>query len=192
MESHRLDGPSQMAAHGRYWLALPDRWPALKWGMIGIAVLTLGLVAISPWYGIYVRDDDSLPQYSFFLLKKGAVPQRGDLVAFEMAQVYADRVRPGGVQRPYVRVGRLWLKQALGVEGDTVQINGRTVLVSDRPVATVIERDVFKQPVEPATFVSPIPPGYYYLGLPHPRSFDSRVIGYVAAEDIRGVVWPIF
>ena len=60
------------------------------------------------------------------------------------------------------------------------------------PVASVIHKDIFKQPVEPAQFVSPIPEGQYYLGLPHPRSFDSRVIGYVSAKDVRGVVWPIF
>jgi conjugal transfer pilin signal peptidase TrbI len=192
MDSNGLASGSKETDLGRALLGIPDRWPKLKWAMIGLAAVTLGLVAISPWYGIYVRDDESLPQYSFFFLKKGAVPQRGDYVAFEMTQQYADRVRPSGFQRPYARVGRLWLKQVIGIEGDAVELDGRTVRISNRPVATVIQRDVFKQPVEPASFVSPIPPGFYYLGLPHPRSFDSRVIGYVDSQDIRGVVWPFF
>ncbi|MEK7760496.1 MAG: S26 family signal peptidase [Nitrospirota bacterium] len=173
-------------------LHLPERFPVFKWVAIGLAVIVGGLVAISPWYGIYVRDDESLPQYSFFLLRKGVIPQRGDLVAFEMTQVYADRVHPSGYQRPYARVGRLWLKEAYGVAGDEVVVEGRSVTVHGRAVATVVERDFLKQPVEPAQFVSPIPEGQYYLGLPHPRSFDSRVIGYVGSEDIKGVVWPIF
>ncbi len=173
-------------------LQWPDRYPAVKWAVMGLAVVTLSMVAVSPWYGIYVRDDESLPQYSFFLLRKGVIPQRGDLVAFEMTQVYADRVHPSGYQRPYARVGRLWLKEAYGVAGDEVVVEGRSVTVHGRAVATVVERDFLKQPVEPAQFVSPIPEGQYYLGLPHPRSFDSRVIGYVGSEDIKGVVWPIF
>lgn len=169
-----------------------ERRPWIRRSAVGIAAMTLILTAISPWYGIYVRDDESLPKYSFFLLKKGAQPHRGDLVAFEMAQEYADRVLPVGYQRPYARVGKLWLKEAYGVAGDQVFLDGRTVIVNGQPVGNVLERDIFKQPVEPANFVSPIPRGQLYLGLPHPRSFDSRVIGYVSTKDVRGVVWPIF
>ncbi len=188
-----MDTPQLGRSQWQRWVELPDRWPMVKWSMVGISGLVLALVLISPWYGVYVRDDESLPQYSFFLLKKGVTPQRGDLVAFEMAQEYADRVRPAGFQRPYARVGKLWLKEAYGVAGDRVRVDGRTIVVGDRPVATVIERDVLKQPVEPAEFETPVvPPGHYYLGLPHPRSFDSRVIGYVSMKDIRGVVWPIY
>ena len=170
----------------------PERHPWVTRTALGLAALSLAVTAISPWYQIYVRDDESLPQYSFFILHKGALPQRGEYVAFEMAQEYADRVQPAGFQRPYARVGKLWLKEAYGLAGDTVRVEGRTIVVNEQPVATVIEKDIFKQPVEPARFVSPIPEGQYYLGLPHPRSFDSRVIGYVSAKDVRGIVWPIF
>jgi len=166
--------------------------PWAKQTALGLAAVSLALTAISPWYQIYVRDDESLPEYSFFILHKGVLPQRGEYVAFEMAQEYANRVQPAGFQRPYARVGTLWLKAAYGVAGDSVRVDGRTIFVNDQPVATVIEQDIFKQPVEPARLVSPIPEGQYYLGLPHPRSFDSRVIGYVSSKDVRGVVWPIF
>lgn len=176
----------------RRWTAWMERHPWTTWTAVALAAVSLALTAISPWYQIYVRDDESLPQYSFFILHKGALPERGDYVAFEMAQEYADRVQPSGFQRPYARVGKLWLKEAYGLAGDTVRVKGRIILVNDQPVASVIEKDIFKQTVEPAHFVSPIPKGEYYLGLPHPRSFDSRVIGYVSAKDVRGVVWPIF
>jgi conjugal transfer pilin signal peptidase TrbI len=169
-----------------------ERHPWAKRTALGLAAVSLALTAISPWYQIYVRDDESLPEYSFFVLHKGVLPQRGEYVAFEMAQEYADRVQPVSFQRPYARVSKLWLKEAYGVAGDTVHVEGRTIFVNEHHVATVIEQDIFKQPVEPARFVSPIPEGQYYLGLPHPRSFDSRVIGYVSAKDVRGVVWPMF
>lgn len=174
------------------WADWAERHPWVKRTALGLAVLSLLLTAISPWYGIYVRDDESLPEYSFFILQKGAVPHRGDYVAFEMAQEYADRVQPAGFQRPYARVGKLWLKEAYGMAGDAVHVDGRSIFVNERQMATVIETDIYKQPVEPAQFVSPIPDGQYYLGLPHARSFDSRVIGYVSQKDVKGVVWPIF
>jgi conjugal transfer pilin signal peptidase TrbI len=174
------------------WNEWMDGHPWVKWTVLGLAVCSLVLTTISPWYQIYVRDDESLPEYSFFILHKGALPQRGEYVAFEMAQEYADRVQPTGFQRPYARVGKLWLKEAYGLAGDTVRVDGRKIFVNDEKVATVIEKDIFKQPAEPAHFVSPIPEGQYYLGLPHSRSFDSRVIGYVSEKDVRGVVWPIF
>jgi conjugal transfer pilin signal peptidase TrbI len=179
-------------ARACHWAEWAGRHPWVTRTAVGLAAVSLALTAISPWYQIYVRDDESLPQYSFFILCKGALPQRGEYVAFEMAQEYADRVQPSGFQRPYARVGKLWLKEAYGLAGDAVRVEGRTIFVNEQPVATVIEKDLFRQPVAPAQFVSPIPQGEYYLGLPHPRSFDSRVIGYVSAKDVRGVVWPIF
>ncbi len=177
------------ARRGADWM---EGYPWVKRTALGLAALSLALTAISPWYQIYVRDDESLPQYCFFILHKGVLPQRGEYVAFEMAQEYADRVQPSGFQRPYARVGKLWLKEAYGLAGDTVRVDGRTIFVNNQVVAAVVEKDIFKQPVEPAHLSSPIPEGQYYLGLPHPRSFDSRVIGYVSSKDVRGVVWPIF
>jgi len=174
---------------GTEW-AVRDGW--MKRGAFILAAVSVTAWLVSPWYQIYVRDDESLPQYSFFLIKKGAVPKRGDYVAFEMTQAYADHVRPQGATRPYARVGKLWLKEAYGVTGDTVRVDGRTIYVNERQVATVIERDTYRQPIEPADLPSVIPDGAYYLGLPHPRSFDSRVIGLVEAKDVRGVVWPMF
>jgi len=174
---------------GTEW-AVRDGW--IKRCALGLAGVSILACLVSPWYGIYVRDDESLPEYSFFIIDKQAVPKRGDYVAFEMTQAYADRVRPQGAMRPYARVGNLWLKEAYGVTGDPVRVDGRTIYVNDRKVATVIERDLYRQRIEPAELPPVIPDGFYYLGLPHPRSFDSRVIGLVEAKDVRGVVWPIF
>src|SRR5215831_5900905 len=92
------------------WAEWTEHHPWVTRTAVGLAAVSLALTAISPWYQIYVRDDESLPQYSFFILHKGAFPQRGEYVAFEMAQEYADRVQPAGFQRPYARVGKLWLK----------------------------------------------------------------------------------
>jgi conjugal transfer pilin signal peptidase TrbI len=179
----------QMLWRATEW-AVRDGW--VKRCAFGLAVLSLAAWAISPWYGVYLRDDESLPQYTLFIVKKGVTPKRGDYVAFQMTQTYADRVEPHGAYRPYARVGKLWLKEAYGVAGDTVHVDGRDVYVNERLVATVIERDKYKQPVEPAHFPATIPEGAYYVGLPHPRSFDSRVIGLIEAKDIQGVVWPIW
>jgi conjugal transfer pilin signal peptidase TrbI len=147
---------------------------------------------MDPWYTLAVRDDESLPQYSFFLIKKGAVPGRGDYVAFQMTDEYANRFQPNGALRPYARVGKLWVKRAYGAAGDAIAVQDRTIVINGESIATALERDRYEQPMVTASFTSPIPAGHYYLGLPHPRSFDSKYIGLVSLKDIQGVVYPLF
>lgn len=159
---------------------------------MALASLALALAAISPWYSLAVRDDESLPQYSFFLIEKGAVPGRGNYVAFRMTDEYANRFQTAGSLRPYARVGKLWVKRAYGAAGDSIAVEDRKVLINGEYIATALQRDRYQQPMVLAQFRSPIPAGHYYLGLPHPRSFDSKYIGLVSLNDIQGVVHPLF
>jgi conjugal transfer pilin signal peptidase TrbI len=160
--------------------------------VLGIGVIWTLLAVASPWYQLALRSDESLPDYRLYLIEKGREPQRGELVAFVMAQTSADRVQPAGLGRPYTRVGVLWTKRLVGVPGDRVEVRGRQVLVNGAVVGEGLERDRLGQPIRLATLESPIPRGQYYVALPHPRSFDSRYYGYVRGEDLRGVVTPIW
>jgi conjugal transfer pilin signal peptidase TrbI len=162
-------------------IAWHDRHPKVVFALLGVGVIWPVLALASPWYQLALRSDESLPDYRLFLIQKGREPQRGELVAFVMAQASADRVQPAGPARPYTRVGVLWTKRLVGVPGDQVEVRGRQVLVNGAVVGEGLERDRLG-----------IPPGQYYLALPHPRSFDSRYYGYVRAEDLRGVVTPIW
>lgn len=169
-----------------------DRHPKVALALLGIGVIWPVLAVASPWYQLALRSDESLPDYRLFLIEKGREPQRGELVAFVMAQASADRVQPAGLARPYTRVGVLWTKRLVGVPGDRVEVRGRQVLVNGAVVGEGLERDRLGQPIRLAKLESPIPRGQYYVALPHPRSFDSRYYGYVRAEDLRGVVTPIW
>ena len=169
-----------------------DRHRKLVLAILGIGMIWPVVAVASPWYQLALRSDESLPDHRLFLIQKSREPKRGDLVAFVMARAYADRVEPAGLARPYTRVGILWTKQVLGMPGDRVEVRGRQVLVNGEAVGESLERDRLGQAIQLAQFESPIPPGRYYVALPHPRSFDSRYYGYVRAEDLRGVVIPIW
>lgn len=169
-----------------------DGHPKVALALLGIGVIWPVLALASPWYQLVLRSDDSLPDYRLFLIEKGREPKRGELVAFVMGQASADRVQPAGPARPYTRVGMLWTKRLVGVPGDRVEVRGRQVLVNGAVVGEGLERDRLGQPIRLAKFETPIPPGQYYVALPHPRSFDSRYYGYVRAADLRGVVTPIW
>ena len=173
-------------------LTWPERHPWVRRAAVTLATISLVLAAVSPWYSVAVRDDESLPQYSFFLIEKGAVPRRGDYVAFRMTENYANRFQPHGALRPYARVGKLWVKQAYGTAGDHIAVEGPRIFINGRYLATALEQDRYHQRMRTAEFPITIPPDQYYLGLPHPRSFDSKYIGLVALKDIQGVVHPLF
>jgi conjugal transfer pilin signal peptidase TrbI len=67
-----------------------------------------------------------------------------------------------------------------------------TIIINGREVGRTLTRDRYGQEIRAAELVSPIQPGQYYVQLEHPRSFDSRYFGYLAREDIRGVVIPLW
>jgi type IV secretory pathway protease TraF len=173
-------------------LTWPERHPWVRRAGFTLATISLVLAAVSPWYSVAVRDDESLPQYAFFIIEKGAVPTRGNYVAFRMTEEYANRFQAAGSLRPYARVGHLWVKQAYGMAGDQIAVEGPRIFINGRYLATALEQDRYHQRLRTAKFPTTIPADQYYLGLPHPRSFDSKYIGLVALKDIQGVVHPLF
>lgn len=189
-------------AAGRRWLAGLGRvaaHPAVRRTTLALAVVLLAGLAAAPWGQLLVRVDESWPHHRVFWLTRDDGPyERGDLVAYELSQALADRIQPPEArERDYVRTGMLYLKRVLGVPGDRIAVEplagGRArILINGQPVGETVGRDRTGQPIETGPLPSPIPPGMYYVSLPHPRSFDSRYYGYVPASLIEGRVTPLF
>ncbi|GJL52193.1 MAG: hypothetical protein NPIRA01_34200 [Nitrospirales bacterium] len=169
-------------SRARWWIA----------SCVVASILILALQAIQPWIQVLIRDDESWPHHRFFLLRKGISPERGSLVAFTMTDTYADRVKPGGMPRPYARVGLLWLKRVVGMPGDRVDVVEDVVRVNGEEVAKGLKRDRLGQDIEVVSLESPIPNDAVFVALPYPRSFDSRYFGYVNMKDIIGEVYPLW
>lgn len=187
---------------GRRWLAGPARvaaHPAVRRTTLGLAVVLLAGLAAAPWGQLLVRVDESWPHHRLFWLTRDDGPyERGELIAYELTQGLVDRIRPSEArERDYVRTGMLYLKRVLGVPGDQVAVeplaDGRArILINGQPVGETVGRDRMGRPIETGPLPSPIPPGMYYVALPHPRSFDSRYYGYVPETMIEGRVRPLW
>jgi len=147
---------------------------------------------ISPWYQISLRVDESFPSHYLFFIDHQRAPHRGDLASFVMPSFAKDRVKPEGIDRPYLRIGDLWMKRVVGVPGDRVEIQGLQVLINGTVVGESVVLDRAQQPISLADFPQVIPPGFVYLSLEtHPRSFDSRYLGLLPSSILEGVVTPL-
>jgi conjugal transfer pilin signal peptidase TrbI len=179
------------------WTAWTRR-PAVRAAVVVLALCLVGAHAASPWGQLLIRVDESWPYHRVFWLARSDGPyERGAYVAYRFVEALGGRLRPPEArEREYVRYGQLYLKRVLGVPGDRVETrpvgdgrDGRVeILINGQPVGHTLGRDRLGRPIEPGPLPSPIPSGMYYVALSHPRSFDSRYIGYVPEALIEGEV----
>ena len=158
--------------------------------LMGVAALPLLVAAVSPWWQLYLRDSASWPYHVLFAVHKGVMPERGELVAFQLRQSYLDRVAPTDRPRPQLRGDTAWVKRVMGMPGDRVDVVGNDVLINGQVVAQGIGQDRFGVPLELAPG-RVLQAGEYYTLLPHPRSMDSRYYGAVSQADFIGVAIPL-
>ncbi|MEW6542472.1 MAG: S26 family signal peptidase [Nitrospirota bacterium] len=166
------------------------RSPALRWPVLAVTTLLWIMILASPWVGLAIRSDESWPHHRLFLIVKARSPARGEFAAFSMTAELAARVQPPR-DRPYARVGALWMKRVVGIEGDRITLlpmnGGQTmILINGQRTGVALSHDRTGQPIQVAALPAVIPPGYVYVSLDHPRSFDSRYFGLVPMAAILG------
>ncbi|MEF8714908.1 MAG: signal peptidase I [Accumulibacter sp.] len=122
----------------------------------------------------------SLPG-TLFLIQKGTLPNRGDLVAFRWLAHW-----------PYPQ-GSLFVKRLIGMPGSIVSARDRDFFVDGYPVGRAKERARTGESLEIGA-VGTIPEAHYYVAGEHPDSLDSRyrLTGWVARQQIVGRAHRIF
>ena len=120
-------------------------------------------------------DSDEYVLINALAYRLGAVPQRGDVVAFRH-----ERTAPS-----------VYLKRVIGVPGDRVEIRQGVVYVNGTELTEPYVR--FRDTRSAAALIVPAS-SYYVLGDNRANSDDSRFWGFVPATDIVGRavigVWP--
>lgn len=137
-------------------------------------------LALGRAYLVAFNLTESLPG-TLFLIEKGTLPNRGDLVAFRWQASW-----------PYPQ-GSLFVKRLVGVPGSIVSASGRDFFVDGQPVGCAKERARTGESLEIGP-VGTIPDEHYYVAGAHPDSLDSRyrLTGWVGRQQIVGKAQRIF
>lgn len=156
---------------------------AKAYGMLALALgsyaIWSGLSRWSDTHGFLINTTDSLPNWAF-LLDRTVPPEKGELVFFRAPQSRVVEVHFGKGEH-------LFGKQVLGVPGDVVSRDGRTLLVNGRRVAIAKLKTKRGLALDLGP-VGVIPAGCYYVGTANKDGFDSRYaqIGWICRDRIVG------
>lgn len=150
-----------------------------RWGLAYAAALA-GAFWFHSHYALGLNATHSLPG-TLYLIERGAIPQRGEHVAFRWA---------GGGPYP---AGVTFIKVLAGQPGDTVTRDGATFSVAGTALGQAKATSRRGEPLEPGP-TGTLPEGRYFVYAPHPDSLDSRyaLTGWIAREQIIGRARAIF
>lgn len=161
------------AMFSRSQLLSEHKFPLALWAMAAY-------LAFCRFYLVALNLTESLPG-TIFLIEKGIMPQRGELVAFRWEANW-----------PYPR-GCIFVKKLVGLPGSVVSAKGREFFVDGTPVGRAKERARTGEPLD----IGPrgkITEGRYYVAGTHPDSLDSRyqLTGWVGQDQIVGKAYRVF
>jgi conjugal transfer pilin signal peptidase TrbI len=150
-----------------------------RWGL-AYAAAVAGGVWFHSHYTLGLNATHSLPG-TLYLIERGALPQRGEHVAFRWA---------GGGPYP---VGVTFIKVLAGQPGDTVTRDGPTFVVAGTALGQAKPTSRRGEPLEPGP-TGTLPEGRYFVFAPHPDSLDSRyaLTGWIAREQFLGRARALF
>ena len=150
-----------------------------RWGL-AYAAAVAGGAWFHSHYTLGLNATHSLPG-TLYLIERGALPQRGEHVAFRWA---------GGGPYP---AGVTFIKVLAGQPGDTVARDGATIIVAGTPLGQAKPASRRGEPLEPGP-TGTLPEGRYFVFAPHPDSLDSRyaLTGWIARDQFIGRARAIF
>ena len=164
-----------------------------------ILILSIGLFVLSiaaKSYGIYINTTTSLPLGFYRIIdesiQKGAhvafCPPQTDLFDDALARGYIGRGNcPGGYS--------LLLKRVVAMAGDTVLIDQAGIFVNGEylPNSAQLKIDAEGHALPQYRLQAVLEDSeYLLLSDLNPQSFDARYFGFIARDQIRQVVRPIF
>ncbi|MDO6414409.1 S26 family signal peptidase [Sphingomonas sp. BIUV-7] len=168
----------------QFWTPKRRRWYSI---LAGLAVVWGGYNAVAGWrdrHAFLINATESLPYWAF-LIERGRVPGKGQLVSF-------DPPRTPLVLRHFGRRPPMFNKYVWGVGGDSVTRVNRTFFVNGVKVAVAKPVSRLGEPLALGP-VGKIPIGCMFVGTPHKDGFDSRYaqIGWICRNRVIGTATPI-
>jgi conjugal transfer pilin signal peptidase TrbI len=151
-----------------------------RYFLLGILAFAGVLLIGSRFFILSIAVTDSLPHH-FYLIWKGTMPGRGDLVAYRWH---------GGGGYPD---GTMMIKRLAGVPGDVIQRDDRNFYVHGNWVGLAKMVSRTGVPLQPAA-TGTLGNDEYYVWASHPDSLDSRyaMVGRLHREAFIGRAYAIF
>lgn len=151
-------------------------------GLTLVLAIAFGYVAIRYRLGIDWQVSRCLPDTRVVLIDLwSAPPARGGLIAFR-----------GQGLAPLFPDGTTMVKILAGVPGDQVTIEATRTTVNGQEVArglALAER--LGRPAAAFRRSLTVPDGHYFVIGQSPDSFDSRYLGLIQREQVRGTAWRL-
>lgn len=148
-------------------------------------VLMLAGTAACRHYKLYINSTSSLPRGVYQLLPEEKIA-RGDVVlVVDLDEIGVDRALC-----PYKGL----LKQAAAFGGDTIDCDGKYILVNGRrlPYSDLFTRDKYGKDLPQQKYPYIVPDGSVYLTSQHKYGYDSRYYGPISIEHIAGKARLLF
>lgn len=153
----------------------------LYWAVC-LSIFAIGTLAwaATPWLDFTINLTHSLPG-RFYIIHKVGELNKGDLVAYRWH---------GGATYP---PGSIFIKQVIGMPGDTVKRIDTMFLVNDRSIGLAKQKSKAGTPLTPAVD-GVIQSGEYFVATSNPDSLDSRyaLTGNIKQEQVIGKAYAIF
>lgn len=152
--------------------------------LIPLALMLASAVACRH-YNLYVNLTSSLPRGVYQLFPEEKIT-RGDVVlVVDLDEIGVDRALC-----PY----RGLLKQAAAFGGDTIDSDGKYILVNGRqlPDSNLFIHDKYGKELPQQKYPYVVPQGSVYLTSMHMYGYDSRYYGPIAIEHIAGKARLLF
>jgi|GEM_PF-2678220 len=151
-----------------------------------ISLLVYVLIFYFPLFRVVGTLDNSLPYHFFIWIR----PDRENLLAqirkYRYVEIKTDRFRN---YEPIKKKGALFLvKKAVCLPGDILEVIGERFFCNGKFVGAVHP----SAPAKPFLWNGKIPEGVIFAAGTHPKSFDSRYIGFVKFSEITGILIPLF
>lgn len=157
-----------------------------KAGLLFIPLaLMLTAVAVCRYCDIYINVTPSLPPGIYQLMPEGQIT-RGDVVLIvDLNAIGVDRSLC-----PYKGL----LKQAAAFGGDTIDSDGKYILVNGRqlPDSNLFIHDKYGKELPQQKYPYVVPQGSVYLTSMHMYGYDSRYYGPISIEHIAGKARLLF
>jgi signal peptidase I len=181
----------QLKWYNRYWIyaavfltLLVTVNPLMDYLVGGRIVRALFVTSDSMYPAVLNRD--------VVVINKLARPKRGDITLIE----FGENRKSGTVTRV---IKDQLLRRVIGVEGDTVEIQGKQVFLNGKPIneayvsyADTQSLNAFMEPDYRMESVVVPSNSFFVLSDARQYSFDSRVFGIVNSEEVSGVATKVF